>query len=132
VTGQATYTIPGGNPFVGVSGADEVWAYGLRNPWRYSFDRLGNGALWLGDVGQGDWEEVEPIVAGGNYGWDCYEGNAPLKRRMCRWHVPVSARGLRPRRRLRGHRWLRVPRRAVPELAGWYIYGDYCSGKSGP
>ena len=75
VTGQMTYTVPADNPFVGVEGDDRVWAYGFRNPWRYSFDRV-SGDLWLGDVGQGSWEEVEKVVAGGNYGWDCWEGNA--------------------------------------------------------
>src|SRR2546425_12391741 len=76
VTGQQTYTIPPGNPFADGPGgnADELWAYGLRHPWRYSFERL-SGDLWLADVGQSLWEEVEKIVGGGNYGWDCYEGN---------------------------------------------------------
>jgi len=131
VTGQATYTIPPGNPYVGVAGADEVWAYGLRNPWRFSFDRL-NDALWLGDVGQGNWEEVEPIIAGGNYGWDCYEGNAAYELAGC------AAPGT-----------MQFPREeyahvggncsvtggyvyrgaAMPELYGWYVFADYCSGR---
>ena len=73
------YTIPASNPFVGTAGADEVWSYGLRNPWRFSFDRL-TGALTIGDVGRNSWEEVnyEPVSAGGgrgdNFGWDCREG----------------------------------------------------------
>src|SRR3990172_10225882 len=61
VTGETTYSIPPDNPFVGLPGADEGWAYGLRNPWRYSFDRM-TGKLWLGHVGQGAWEEVEEVV----------------------------------------------------------------------
>jgi glucose/arabinose dehydrogenase len=73
------YTIPASNPFVGTAGADEVWSYGLRNPWRFSFDRL-TAALTIGDVGGQSWEEVnyEPVSAGGgrgdNFGWDCREG----------------------------------------------------------
>ncbi|MEZ5974210.1 MAG: PQQ-dependent sugar dehydrogenase [Planctomycetota bacterium] len=71
--------IPPTNPFVGVStGADEVWSTGLRNPWRWSFDRL-TGDLWIGDVGQNAWEEINFVPAsspgGENYGWRCMEGN---------------------------------------------------------
>jgi len=72
------YTIPADNPFVGITGDDEIWQYGLRNPWRFSFDRL-TGDLWIGDVGQGAWEEVDfqPATSNGgeNWGWRCYEGN---------------------------------------------------------
>ncbi|MFO0783727.1 MAG: PQQ-dependent sugar dehydrogenase [Phycisphaerales bacterium] len=71
------YTIPTGNPFVGVTGDDEIWSYGLRNPWRCSFDRM-TGDLWIADVGQNAVEEVnfEPAGAAGgrNYGWRCTEG----------------------------------------------------------
>jgi glucose/arabinose dehydrogenase len=76
--GATFYTSPPTNPFVGVAGLDEIWAYGLRNPWRNSFDRL-NGALYIGDVGQNAIEEhnfQSTSSAGGqNYGWRCYEGN---------------------------------------------------------
>ena len=71
------YTIPSDNPFVGTAGADEIWAYGLRNPWRFSVDPA-EGLLYIGDVGQGRWEEVDvaPIDEPGlNYGWDSFEGN---------------------------------------------------------
>ena len=73
------YTIPLDNPFVGQASAGEIWAYGLRNPWRFSFDRL-TGDLTIGDVGQGSREEIDflPAVAGGgrgtNLGWSCWEG----------------------------------------------------------
>ena len=72
------YRIPADNPFVGVAGArGEIWAYGLRNPWRFSFDRL-TGDLYIGDVGQGDWEEIDfqpqASKGGENYGWDVMEG----------------------------------------------------------
>jgi glucose/arabinose dehydrogenase len=73
------YGIPPTNPFVNVAGfAPEIWAYGLRNPWRFSFDSK-NGNLWIGDVGQDHWEEVDFQMAnspgGQNYGWDCTEGH---------------------------------------------------------
>lgn len=72
------YGIPFDNPFIGNPDTrDEIWAYGLRNPWRFSFDRL-TGDLWIGDVGQGSWEEVDfqdaDSTGGENYGWDCMEG----------------------------------------------------------
>jgi glucose/arabinose dehydrogenase len=74
------YGIPQDNPFVGQPGADEIWAYGLRNPWRASFDR-DTGDFYIGDVGQGSWEEVDLIAArsegGQNFGWDLFEGDHP-------------------------------------------------------
>ncbi len=77
--GSGPYTVPSGNPFVGAAGADEIWAYGLRNPFRFSFDR-DTGDLLIGDVGQGNYEEVdfgavEPgLGRGANYGWATCEG----------------------------------------------------------
>ncbi|HJW83521.1 MAG TPA: PQQ-dependent sugar dehydrogenase [Anaerolineae bacterium] len=77
VTGVTTYTIPADNPYVGKPGLDEIWAVGLRNPWRFSFDRL-NGDLYIGDVGQNAWEEVDyqayGTPGGVNFGWPCREG----------------------------------------------------------
>ncbi|MFH9570044.1 PQQ-dependent sugar dehydrogenase [Streptomyces sp. NPDC017454] len=71
------YCVPADNPFVGTPGARaEIWLYGLRNPWRFSFDAV-DGSLWIGDVGQGHWEEIDHIAAGQgglNLGWSCYEG----------------------------------------------------------
>jgi len=78
VSNAPGYTIPASNPFVGVAGRDEIWTYGMRNPWRFSFDRI-TGDLWIGDVGQGAREEVDfqPATAtgGDNYGWNCFEGD---------------------------------------------------------
>jgi glucose/arabinose dehydrogenase len=68
------YGIPGDNPFVGREGLDEIWAYGFRTPWRFSFDKA-NGRCFVGDVGEEAWEEVDEVVKGGNYGWRTLEGN---------------------------------------------------------
>ena len=81
------YGIPKDNPFVGQSGwRPEIWALGLRNPWRFSFDRA-NGDLWIGDVGQNEWEEVDHLkhgVGGINFGWNRYEGRHDFARTR-RW-----------------------------------------------
>lgn len=77
VNSGTPYGIPAGNPYVGVAGADEIWAIGLRNPWKFSFNR-NNGDLWIADVGQNAFEEINRVAstqAGLNYGWRCYEGN---------------------------------------------------------
>jgi glucose/arabinose dehydrogenase len=81
-SGGAPYTVPPSNPFVGDPGArPEIWAYGLRNPWRFSFDRA-TGDLWIADVGQSNLEEIDRQPAssrgGENYGWSAFEGSVPL------------------------------------------------------
>lgn len=80
------YTNPATNPYVGVAGNDEIWAIGLRNPWKFSFNRL-NGDLWIADVGQGSVEEINkvinPLTAGLNFGWRCYEGNSTYNSTGC-------------------------------------------------
>lgn len=87
VSNAGPYTIPTSNPFVANSNArPEIWAYGLRNPWRFSFDRV-SGDLWIADVGQQNWEELnfQPLnsVGGENYGWRCFEGNHPYDTTGC-------------------------------------------------
>lgn len=80
ISGGTTYLIPSDNPFINVSSAlDEIWSYGLRNPWKFSFDRT-TGDLWIADVGQNQIEEINKVSAsstgGENYGWKCFEGNS--------------------------------------------------------
>ena len=130
----APYAIPPGNPFAGATrGRDEIWAYGLRNPYRFSFDRL-TGELWLGDVGQNTREEVDlaaPGVGGQNYGWRCYEGTIPTPTLAtpCEpaGHVPPlfdldqEADGVCS---IIGGYLARDP--GLPTLAGRYLYGDLC------
>ena len=143
---QLQYSLPADNPFMGepdlgsTGTRKEIWAYGLRNPWRYSFDRK-TGALWCGDVGQDLWEEVDLIVKGGNYGWCVREGVHHFK------PGPEGAKYIEP--------IIEYPHRAnlqpeamfpdhsiglcviggyvyrgkqFPALEGIYIYGDYNLG----
>ena len=125
------YGIPADNPFVNRQGArGEIWDYGLRNPWRFSFDRA-TGDLWIGDVGQNAREEVdfEPPGRGGrNYGWNAMEGNQPYKGSPPPGAVPplfdyATANG---NCAVIGGFVYRGSR--IPGLAGTYLYGDNCKG----
>lgn len=85
------YTSPSSNPYVGIAGNDEIWAIGMRNPWKFSFNRL-NGDLWIGDVGQNAVEEINKVASplpntGLNFGWRCYEGSVAYNTSGC---VPVG------------------------------------------
>ena len=131
------YTIPKDNPFVGRPGRDEIWAYGLRNPWRFSFDRP-TRSIAIGDVGNDRFEEVDflPLAKsrGANFGWSAYEGLAPLKGGVPRGRtvLPVIAYPHSHGCAVTGGFVVRDPRLAHirgRELEGRYIYGDYCTGK---
>ncbi len=139
------YAVPANNPFVGIPGDDEIWAYGLRNPWRCSFDRATQD-FWIGDVGQATWEEVNlrpaaaPPSTPFNYGWICYEGPScigilgcgltctnvphyqppahvyPHTQKLSPYHCSVTA----------GYVYRGC---AIPDLQGSYFFGDFCAGR---
>jgi glucose/arabinose dehydrogenase len=127
------YTNPPDNPYVGVAGADEIYAVGVRNPWRWSFDRGGTNQLWAGDVGQGSIEEVDTITRGGNYGWRVYEGTSctNLDPSLCTptsYTAPVfqySSAGARCS--ITGGYVYRGAQATLPN--GSYLYADYCTGE---
>lgn len=130
------YNIPPTNPFAGATpGADEIFAYGMRNPYRWSFDRGGTNKLWVADVGQDAIEEVDNIVNGGNYGWRVYEGtqctgNDPSLCTASNYLPPVfqySSASTSPRCSITGGYVYRGIQKALP--IGSYIYGDYCTGE---
>jgi len=124
------YGIPPSNPFAAGGGSAEVYAYGLRNPWRFSFDRA-TGALWLADVGQGAWEEVDVIQAGMNYGWNRREGAHcyPPGTVSCAGPFidPVAEYSHAEGASITGGYVYRGS--ALPHLAGQYVYGDFGSGR---
>ena len=133
-----TYAIPPSNPYsgnarcnangTGTANCPEIYAYGFRNPWRWSFDRV-SGQLWLNDVGQGSLEEVDLVVRGGNYGWRCLEGTSntgdacgpnpsPI--------APVAQYGRSLGFSTTGGYVYRGS--AIPALSGRYVFGDFGSG----
>jgi hypothetical protein len=128
------YVSPPTNPFVGMAGArDEIFAYGLRNPWRFSFDRL-TGQQWVADVGQGQREEVDtPILSGGNYGWRVYEGtrctgNDPSLCNPGSYLFPLfEYMHTGGRCSITGGYVYRGQQSAVGD--GTYVYGDFCTGE---
>lgn len=120
---------PPDNPFTGSGGDDRIFAFGLRNPWRMSFDSV-TDELWVGDVGQGLWEEVDRVVSGGNYGWDCYEGFAEFEVDANCQSGPIDPELVHSHPDFRSITGGYVYRgSAIPELQGAYVYGDYVSGK---
>jgi len=127
------YSSPPDNPFVNAPGRDEIFAFGFRNPWRFSFDRT-TGELWIGDVGQGEREEIDrAIVKGGNYGWRIYEGLlcTNLGPSLCNPSDFIDPlfdySHTRGRCSVTGGYVYRGSRGALP--AGAYVYGDFCSGE---
>jgi glucose/arabinose dehydrogenase len=122
---------------VGKAGADEIWAYGLRNPWRITFDRV-NGALWIGDVGQGRYEEVDRqrlgAPGGRNYGWPVVEGN------RCYGASTCDTTGMTPPVATYAHvasgpdncsitGGFTYRGSSYPDFVGQYVFTDYCSGR---
>ncbi|MBK8596781.1 MAG: PQQ-dependent sugar dehydrogenase [Holophagales bacterium] len=132
------YAVPDDNPFAGrTNPLPEIWAKGLRNPWRFSFDRL-NGDLWIGDVGQGSWEEVDwqgaSSKGGENYGWRrmegsrCYDPATGCQTGSLTLPIVEYAHAANPPRcSVTGGVVARGA--SVPEIAGRYLFADYCSGE---
>ena len=129
--GKRNYAIPADNPFVNVKGArGEIWAYGLRNPWRMSFDRA-NGNFWVGDVGWEAWEMVYKIERGGNYGWSVMEGPQPARIDAKRGPTPIlppTAQHSHSEAASVTGGFVYYGKR-LPGLNGMYVYGDYETGK---
>jgi len=138
-TGSVPYRIPPGNPYAGrplcnggtgSQSCPEIYAYGLRNPWRWSFDRA-SGELWLADVGQNAIEEVDRIVAGGNYGWRCFEGtsayNSTCGSNAASSLPPVAQYDHSVGQSITGGYVYRGT--AIPALVGRYVFGDFASGR---
>lgn len=135
-SGNNNYGIPPDNPFIGnPDGLDEIWAYGLRNPWRFSFDLTENN-LWIADVGQNNWEEINRVdvsEAGINYGWRCYEGNHPFNTDNCppqsELTFPIAEYSHSNGCSITGGYVYRGS--VYSDIAGLYFFADYCSGLIG-
>lgn len=135
VSGASGYAVPAGNPLVGVAGTrGELWNWGLRNPWRFSFDRS-TGDLYIADVGQDSREEVDVSTAasgagrGLNYGWSIMEGSRCYSASTCDMTgltLPVTEYTHEDGCSITGGFVYRGS--AIPDLAGTYFYGDYCGG----
>jgi glucose/arabinose dehydrogenase len=131
--GEKAYGIPAGNPFVDTSGArPETYSYGLRNPWRFSFDR-NTGDLWIGDVGQNEFEEIDGVArgdgAGANFGWSAYEGDARFNDDQS---APDATRPVLTYSHDEGCSVTGgyvVRDAGLPSLFGRYLYGDFCQGQ---
>jgi glucose/arabinose dehydrogenase len=145
VNGAAPYAIPPDNPFAGgnrpicgpgtnASSCPEIYASGLRNPWRWSFDSV-SGELWVGDVGQGAREEIDRVARGGNYGWNCREGAIAYTSPGAACSVPPAGGFASPVHDYDRNQGFSVTGgyvyrgSALPALVGRYLFADYGSGK---
>ncbi|MBF6641626.1 PQQ-dependent sugar dehydrogenase [Flavobacterium sp. J49] len=140
VDSASPYGIPPTNPYVGVAGNDEIWAIGLRNPWKFSFNRL-NGDLWTADVGQNAIEEINKTAnplpnTGLNFGWRCYEGNVAYDNSGgCPTYantvapIAVYTHGSTGRCSITGGYFYTGT--AFPNFANKYIFADYCTAEIG-
>lgn len=137
VDSVSPYAIPAGNPYAGATpGADEIWAVGMRNPWKFSFDRQ-TGDLWIADVGQNAREEINKAAstaAGLNYGWRCYEANIPYNTNGCQsasnYFMPVANYALSNGNcSITGGYVYRGS--TYPNMIGKYFFADYCSNRIG-
>jgi glucose/arabinose dehydrogenase len=132
VSGDAGFVVPPDNPFVGTGGGirEEIWAFGFRNPFRFSFDRQ-NGNLWLGDVGQSSREEIDLVTRGGNFGWRLFEGNLefnnPEDLPASNFVAPVIDYDRNVGASVIGGYVYRGSK--LPSLIGAYLYGDFISGR---
>ncbi len=123
------YAIPTDNPFASGGGRPEIYAFGLRNPWRFSFDRV-TGELWAADVGQNQWEEINKIERGGNYGWAVMEGMHCFGASTCNQSglkLPVFEYDHSDGCSVTGGFVYRGS--SLPALQGRYLFTDYCSAK---
>ena len=130
VSGATGYAVPSDNPFAGGGGLGEIYASGLRNPWRFSFDAP-TGRLWLADVGQNAFEEVDLVVKGGNYGWRRREGahcfNPSSGCGTTGFIDPVAEYGRSEGISITGGFVYRGS--SIPALVGQYLFGDFGSGR---
>ncbi|NDI98679.1 T9SS type A sorting domain-containing protein [Flavobacterium sp. LaA7.5] len=137
VDGTAPYGIPADNPFVGIDGADEIWAYGLRNAWKFSFNKINND-MWIADVGQGEIEEinkVDPTTGGYNFGWRCFEGSAEYNSDGCSlvemYTFPVAEYTHTETNGCSVTGGYAYTGDTYPGLQGIYLFADYCNNKIG-
>ena len=131
ITTTPAAIVPPDNPFVGEPNVrEEIWAYGLRNPWRFSFDRA-TGRMWIGDVGQDALEEIDHGAAGANFGWNVFEGSRsninPGGLPASDFTAPVFEYGRSFGQSITGGYVYRGS--AIPGLAGRYVYADFISGR---
>jgi glucose/arabinose dehydrogenase len=126
------YATPSDNPFASGGGLPEVWAYGLRNPWRFSFDRA-TGRIFTGDVGQDTWEEVDIITKGGNFGWNIMEGNHCFPPGVASCNMtglipPITEYGRGSNGGISVIGGFVYNGTTMPDLVGAYVFGDLQSG----